>query len=84
MKIDAVKFGLATAAAFAIVWLFCSLFVWSMPSMMMDMTGNMMHSDWSRMGWHMSGMGVIVGMIGWSAGAGVTGWLLAAIYNRLL
>ncbi len=84
MKIDAVKFGLATAAAFAIVWLVCSVLVWSMPSMMMDMTGNMMHSDWSRIGWQMTGVGVIIGMIGWSVGSGLTAWLLATVYNRLL
>ncbi len=84
MKIDAMKFGIASALAFAIIWLFCSLFVWSMPAMTMEMTGNMMHSDWSQMGWHLSPMGVLVGMLGWSVGAGFTGGLLATIYNRLL
>jgi len=84
MKLSADKFGYAAACSFAIVWIACSLMVWILPSMMMSMTGHMMHSDWSQMGWQLTLGGVVIGLIGWSVLAGVCGWLLASIYNKLL
>jgi hypothetical protein len=84
MKLSAIKLGYAAAFAFAILWIICSLMVWLMPAMMLNMTGNMMHTDWSQMGWHMSLGGMLLGLIGWSVVAGISGWLLATIYNKLL
>ncbi|TKB50524.1 hypothetical protein FCL40_05075 [Ferrimonas sediminicola] len=84
MSLNATKFGLASAVAFAGFWIVCSLLVWVLPSMMMDMTGHMTHGDWSQMGWHLSVGGVLIGLIAWSVVAGLLGWLLATIYNRLL
>ncbi|WP_417345526.1 DUF5676 family membrane protein [Ferrimonas sp.] len=84
MTLNATKFGLASATAFAIFWIICSLLVWLLPSMMMDMTGHMTHGDWSQMGWRLSIGGVFIGLIGWSVVAGICGWLLATIYNKVL
>ncbi|NMH63986.1 DUF5676 family membrane protein [Shewanella salipaludis] len=84
MKLDAIKFGLASAIAFALAWIVCSLLVWAMPGMMMDMTGHMVHGDWSQMGWQLTFTGVFLGLLGWSVIAGLCGWLLAAIYNAIL
>lgn len=84
MKIDTTRFGIAAAATFGIVWILCSFLVWVAPSMTMDVTGHMMHGDWSAMGWHISLTGVLIGLVAWSALAGVCGWLLASIYNFLL
>ena len=84
MKLDAVKFGMAFAIASAILWIICSLFVWVLPSMMMEMSGHMVHGDLSQMGWSLSLTGVLIGLVTWSILAGITGWLIAYIYNRLM
>lgn len=84
MKLDTVKFGLASAGAFAILWLVCSLIVWLMPSMMMAVSGHMVHADLSQMGWHLTIGGVLAGLVGWAVSAGVTAMLIAKIYNQLI
>jgi hypothetical protein len=84
MQLDALKFGTATAIASAIAWLICSLVVWSMPTMTLAMGGSMMHMDLSQFGWRLTPAGVLAGLVAWSIVAGIFGWLLAAIYNRLL
>lgn len=83
MKLDATKLGLASGGAFAIIWLICSVLVMLIPTGMMEMTGQMMHADLSTMQWHIGIGGVVLGAIAWSLVAGVTGWLIATIYNRL-
>jgi len=82
MKLDAKKFGLAAGCAFAILWVICSLMVLIMPMGMMSLTGNMVHGDLSNLGWHMGFSGIIAGLFAWSLGAGITGWLLAVLYNK--
>tara|TARA_R110002096_G_scaffold327314_1_gene521384 strand:- start:7820 stop:8101 length:282 start_codon:yes stop_codon:yes gene_type:complete len=83
MKLDAVKFGIASALAFAVLWIICSIFVWIGPGMMMEMSGHMVHGDLSQMQWQISFSGVIIGLIIWSVMAGITGGLIVAFYNRL-
>jgi hypothetical protein len=84
MKLDAINFGLASAAAFSILWVICSLLVITIPTGMMQMSGDMVHGDLSSMQWSMGVQGIFIGLIGWSILAGVTGWLIAVIYNKLL
>ena len=84
MKLDAIKIGYATAIAFALVWIVCSLLVWSLPSLMLGMSGHMVHGDFSQMGWHMTFFGVITGLIAWSVIAGAIATLVAYIYNKLV
>ena len=84
MKLDAVKIGYATAIAFALVWLVCSLLVWGLPSMMLGMSGHMVHVDFSDMGWHMTPGGVVAGLFAWSIIAGIIAALIAQIYNKLV
>jgi len=48
------------------------------------MSGHMVHSDLSGMGWQMNGQGVFIGLLAWSATAGFIAWLAAAIYNKLV
>ena len=86
MKLDAVKFGFAFAITAAVLWIICSLLVWAFPSMMMQMSGDMVHGDLSQMGWgwHLSLSGVFFALILWSVTAGITGWLIAYSYNRLI
>ncbi len=84
MKLDAKKFGLASAAAFAVLWIICSILVMVMPMNMMGITGNMVHGDFSSLQWSMGIQGMCYGLIAWSFVAGVSGWLIAIIYNKLL
>ena len=43
MTLNALKFGMASAITAAILWLACSLLVMLMPSMMLSMSGEMVH-----------------------------------------
>lgn len=84
MKIDASKFGFATAIVFALAWVICSLFVFSMPGGMMQMSGHMVHADLGQMSWRLSWVGFVYGLVAWSIIAGVMAWAVAALYNRLV
>jgi hypothetical protein len=83
MTLNAFKFGMASAITAAILWLACSLLVMLMPSMMLSMSGEMVHMQLNDMGWNLTLTGVVVGLVAWSVSAAIAGWLLAAIYNRL-
>ena len=82
-KLNASRLGVATTIAVLIIWAICSILVMTMGSMMMNMTGAMVHGDMSGMGWSLSFFGVMVGGLIWSLGAGITAWLIAIIYNAL-
>ena len=83
MTLNALKFGMASAITAAILRLACSLLVMLIPAMMLSMSGEMVHMQLNEMGWHLTFTGVVVGLVAWSVSAGIAGWLLAAIYNRL-
>ncbi len=83
MKLHEIKFGLAAAISIAILWIICSLIVWLSPGMSMEMSGHMVHSDLSQMQWQLSLSGIIIGLIIWSLFAGIIGWLIATVYNKL-
>lgn len=84
MTLQTTKFGLACASAAAILWIFCSLLFMLMPMKMMNMSGHMMHGNFTEMQWQLSLHGVFFGLISWAIISGVAGWLVASIYNRLL
>tara|TARA_B110000046_G_scaffold152137_1_gene161109 strand:- start:168 stop:425 length:258 start_codon:yes stop_codon:yes gene_type:complete len=83
MKLNSIRFGLASSISASILWLICSVLVIIMPEMMMSMSGDMVHMELRDMNWHLSVFGVAVGMVGWFVMAGAMGWMLASIYNRL-
>ena len=83
MKINSLKFGLASAITAAVFWIICSFFVWIVPGGMMSLTTNMMHMEMGRGGWTLSPIGVVWGLIAWSLFTGIFAWLLATIYNLL-
>ncbi len=83
MKLNPVPFGSACALSFASIWILCSLLVVLIPTPMMQMGGHMIHTDLNMMSWTMTFFGFVIGLIAWSLWAGVTGWLIAIIYNRL-
>lgn len=83
MKINSLKFGLASAITAAVFWIICSFFVWIVPGGMMSLTTNMMHMEMGRGGWTLSPIGVVWGLIAWSLFTGIFAWLIATIYNLL-
>ena len=83
MKLNASAMGMAFAIVTAILWIVCSLIVVLLPHMSMNMSGNMMHADFSNMQWNMNIYGFISGLIIWSVIAGISGWLAVTVYNRL-
>jgi hypothetical protein len=84
MNINALKFGLACAISASVLWVICSLLVMALPSMMLSMSSDMLHMQLTDMGWHLTLIGAVKGLVAWFIAAGVAGWLLAATYNRLL
>lgn len=84
MKIDAVKFGVATAIVIAVFFVICSLLVFSMPVGMMQMSGHMVHGNFGQMSWVLNWGGFIYGLIAWSILSGIVAGAIAAVYNRLL
>lgn len=84
MKLNANAMAMAFAIVTAIFWLICSLIVVTLPQMSMNMSGYMMHSDFTGMQWNMNFPGFISGLIIWSLIAGVSGWMIATVYNRLV
>lgn len=50
---------------------------------MIMMTGHMIHADLNTLGWTLSFSGFLAGLVAWAAIAGVSGWLIASIYNKL-
>lgn len=84
MKLNAIKLGIATAIVFGAAWVICSLFVMGMPRAMMQMTGHMVHADFSHMNWQLNFSGLVFGLLAWSIGAGVIAGVTAAVYNRLV
>lgn len=84
MKINAIKFGMACAMSAAILWITCSVLVILMPSIMLSMSGDMLHMQLSDMGWHLTLIGAVKGLVAWFVLAGLAGAMLAAIYNSLL
>jgi hypothetical protein len=84
MKLDAMKFGMATAIVFGLFWIACSVLVMMLPSVMMDMSGHMIHGDMSGMSWHMTISGVVIGLIIWSVFAGFIAGLIAHVYNKMI
>ncbi|MEX0943545.1 MAG: DUF5676 family membrane protein [Pseudomonadales bacterium] len=82
MKLNANALALAVTSVVAVVWVVCSIIVALLPSLSMNMTGYMMHSDFSAMQWSMSLGGFVAGLVMWSIFAGAIAWLIATLYNR--
>ena len=84
MKLDPKALALASATTSAVLWIVCSILVALLPGMMMNMTGDMVHTNMGQMSWSLNFVGFSVGLLVWAALFGVTGWLIAVFYNRFL
>lgn len=83
MKLDAINFGLACAAAFSLMWVILGLFMMAAPMHLMQIPGGG-QGEFSSMHQGMGVTGWFMGLILWTVLAGLTGWLTAFIYNKLL
>ena len=84
MKLHACNFAISASLTSAIVWVICSLLVLYLPQVTMMLSGDMMHMDTQEMMWSLTLSGFIKGLILWSVTVGVSAWIFAVIYNRLL
>jgi len=84
MKLTPNSFGMAFAAAFAILWVICSLLVALLPSFLMNMTGYMAHANLQDLGWTLTFSGFLFGLVGWIVTAWATGWLIGFFYNKFV
>lgn len=84
MKLFTNKLAIATATAFSILWIICSVIVAIVPTPSMMLTGTMFHADLSSMAWSLTWGGFIIGLIAWAILGGISAWLIAFLYNRSL
>ncbi|MAM70674.1 MAG: hypothetical protein CMP91_05970 [Gammaproteobacteria bacterium] len=84
MKLNANALGLAFAFTTAALWTICSLIVLALPQMSMTMSGYMMHTEFTNLQWSMHFIGFVLGLFIWSVIAGVIGWMIAVVYNRIV
>ena len=82
MKLNVNALANAAMVSAAIFWVVCSLLVVLVPSMMMTMTGHMLHLDMQAHSWLLTGYGFVIGLIIWTALAWVIGWMIGTFYNR--
>lgn len=84
MTLSSSKFALAAILTTAIVWVICSLLVFLFPLGTMMASGNMLHMNTQEMMWLLTWSGFITGLIVWSLSVGLSAWVFALIYNRLI
>lgn len=83
MKLNPVKFSIASAISSGFLWLGCSLLVWWQPESMMSLSSNMFHANLTPMTWELSPRGVLLGGAAWVIFSAIFSWLLVVIYNQL-
>ena len=84
MKLQSMRFGLACALAFAVLWIVCTLLVWLSPTSMATVSSHMFHLEDSHFTFSLTLSGTLKGLVSWSLIAGVTGILIAEIYNLVV
>ena len=83
MKLDANKLALSFGGAAIVLWVICSALVALLAGPMMSMTGHMLHANMEGLSWTLTLAGFFVGLISWTVWAGLAGWLVGWLYNRL-
>ena len=83
MKLNSLKFAIAAMLTTAIIWVICSVLVYSFPQITMMYSGDMMHMDTQQMMWSLTLTGFTRGLIVWSVCVGISAWIFASIYNYL-
>jgi hypothetical protein len=84
MRFDARAFGLAAGATAAVLFILCSVAVAIAPGPTTDFAGYLIHMNLSGLSRSLTFGSFVGGLICWTVGTGLTFWLAAAIYNRLI
>ncbi len=49
----------------------------------MSITGHMFHANMGDIGWTLTLVGFVIGLVAWVVCAAATGWLIGWLYNRV-
>ena len=83
MTLNAMKLGVAAAAATLFAWVVCSLLVAIAPDLTMTITGHLLHIDPTAHSWALTWGGFAMGAICWAGLAFLFAFVLGATYNTL-
>lgn len=83
VTISARRLAIAFGIAAAILWIFCSALIALIPGPMMSITGHMFHANMGDIGWTLTLVGFVIGLVAWVVCAAATGWLIGWLYNRV-
>ena len=83
MQLHAQKLAFAAATTAAFLFIACWLLVAALPGAASTATEHMLHVSMENIAWKMSLVGLVLGTLSWSVGAGAAAWLAATLYNRL-
>jgi len=82
MSLNRKASAFALALTTVLIWTVCSVLIWLIPQSMMNMGGDIMHTQSDQMMVSMNFGSYLVGLIVWAIGAAVTGWIWAHLYNH--
>ena len=82
MKLLTNKLVIATAFAFSMLWIICSIIIILAPTLSMKLTGTMIHADLSSIEWTLTWGGFLTGLIAWTVIGGLSAWMIAFFYNQ--
>ncbi len=83
MKINSLSLSLSSAATVAILWTVYSAAAFSLTILAINLSGEMGYLDFSDFDWKHTFSQFVVSLLMWSGRAGVTGWVIATVYNEL-
>jgi len=84
MRLDTRAFGLAAGATAAALFILCAVAVAIAPGATTAFAGYMIHTDLSELSRSLTFGNFVGGLVCWALGTGLTFWLVAALYNRLI
>tara|TARA_R110001592_G_scaffold158526_3_gene389645 strand:- start:173 stop:439 length:267 start_codon:yes stop_codon:yes gene_type:complete len=77
------RLSIAASIGVAVLWLFCSLFVWLAPELSAELTGHMLHMD-SQTEWRLTIPGVLIGGLIWMVMVFVLVFSSAFFFERFI
>ncbi len=83
-KIESVTLGFSVAITAAIAWTICSIVVAIAPEQTLAVTRDLFHVLSGNVQWGVTWGGYMMGLCGWSVGAGIFAWICGVLYNRML
>lgn len=83
MKINSLLLSLSSAVTVAVLWTVYSAAAFSLTILAINFSGEMGYLDFSDFDWKHTFSLFSVSLILWSGSAGITGWMIATVYNDL-